>query len=1090
MEIFFKRTPNESSIPSRFKQSLKYFLILLITTIFSTEYLMAQNASKNITLELSNVTVEQAINQIEEKSDYHFLYNKDIVDVSQRVSLSVKNASINEVCKLLFTNTNISYILDQNQIVLNRKMNSESNNQIKGIVRDKTGLPIPGVSISIQGRQIGTVTDSEGRFTITVEDNDILLFSMLGYKSQNVTVQQAGSTAIILEEDSLMIEEVIAIGYGSIKKSDLTGAVTNVSSEKIMNLGKTNDPIQALQGQIAGADIISGNAPGSSSSIIIRGYNTLMRSGGDAPLIILDDAPFLGRLNDINPAEIEKIDILRDASSTAIYGARGANGVIIITTKRGSEDRVSFEYDGFFGIGKNYKDFDVMDGPTFAAYRKEAYLNNGITDPFDNIQNRVIENGNFVNWQRLLFNDWAIKTNHNITINNSSGLNRNMVVLGYNEDKGILDNMGYQRFTGRFTGDMELHKKFTFGYSVAIAHSNWDVGDPNVWRLGTRMDPVSEVYDPNTGELNFFTNKWMSDNSLPNPLYGINANDVDVRVIRNNIAGNLYANWTIINGLTYKTTFTYNFTNSDDGRYYAKKSTIGNNVRDHAVFVKTKEQQVSFSNILTFNKQLKESHKFNASLVHDMQKYESPLLRLQGYDMPYYGKWYNVNEAQQNLSYVSGLTEWSLLSFMGRLNYTFKERYLLTLTGRYDGSSRLAKGNKWDFFPSGAFAWRIIEEDFMKNADAISNLKLRISYGISGNTAVDTYATQGQYGRFPYAFGTSEVPAWGYVPSIISNPQLGWEKTSEWNLGLDFGFFNNRLSGNLDLYRRDTRDLLMERNLPSTSGYTSVWDNVGQIRNTGIEFSFHAVPVSRKDFTLAISGNFSYNKNEIVELFNGKEDSPANNWFIGEPVSVQRLYKYIGVWQESESDLAAEFKTIPGKPRFEDVDESKSLTTEDLFIYNRIPKYLAGLTISANWKQFDFSVYSYGRFDYGGTPGVYTYELGSTRFNQITQNFWTKDNPTNDFPRPEMVRMGELSASDFVWNDYSFVRVKNINLGYTLPESASRKIRSQQIRFYLAIDNPFLFTNSSYVGLDPENSNSEADARPLTTYLIGLNMKF
>ena len=1056
--------------------------------------------SQNITLKTGNVTVKEAMEQLKKSSGYSFVFSSVDVNTQKRVSVSVQNASIEEAVKQILKGQNgLDYEIKGKKIIIQKNSTPASSRQKKkvmGRVVDANGEAIIGATVVIKGTNEATITDIDGNFSINASPSDKLELSMLGFTPMVLTGDKiSASSPIVMKEDVQMLDEVVAIGYGSVKKSDLTGSVANVSSEKLMNQAKMNDPIQALQGQIAGADITSGNSPGSTSSIVIRGYNTLMRSGGDAPLIVVDDAPFLGTIDQINPAEIEKIDVLKDASSTAIYGARGANGVIIITTKRGNkEGKMSIEYDGYFGMGKSFRDFDVMDGELYAAYREQAYINDGAgaDNAFDEVQKRVMQSGNYVDWQKLMFDNWSYKTNHSVSINTSNGRNRNMVVLGYNKDQGIIDNMAYQRFTGRFTGDMELHKNVLLGYSLSVAHTDTDLGDNNVWRMGTRMDPISEMYDED-GNLNVYTNKWMMDNTLVNPILDTMKENVDVQNIRNNITGNINLNWTIIDGLKFKTTFTYGFSSTEAGAYFSEKSNNRKMTFDGANYNKSTNQQLNFTNSLNYNKTFAKIHKIDVTAVHDMQTYETNAIGLAGFNLPYYGKWYNVNEAQQDISYGSSKKEWTLLSFMGRINYTLMDRYLFTLTGRYDGSSRLAKGHKWDFFPSAAFAWRINEEPFMKGLENLSNLKLRISYGMSGNTAVDVYATQGQYGRYPYTFGTDEVPAWGYVASQIANPQLGWERTGELNVGLDFGIFNNRITGTLDLYERNTYDLLMQRTLPTITGYQSMWENIGQIRNRGFELSLQFVPVETRDFRLTISPNVSYNKNEIVKLFNGEEDYPANNWFIGYPVSVDRVYEYLGVWQLEDYLEAKEYKQEIGMAKLKDVDGNKIYDQNDMTIYNKIPKWLAGLTISGQYKDFDFSIYAYGRFDYGTRMGSLTYDTGSTRFNQIgIYDFWTYLNPINEYPRPTLANNAYLSGSTWAWRDLSFVRIKNINLGYTLPKEVSHKFKCNNFRVYVAVDNPFLFTRKDYkgVGLDPENCNSEAFARPLTTFMFGLNMKF
>ena len=529
--------------------------------------------SQNITLIMNDVTVKKAMDELKKRSGYSFVFSSEDVDTKKKVSVSVDRQDIHKAVEQILTNQGVTYEISGKNIIIKRispDVKQEKVRLLSGRVVDNLGEPIIGATIVVKGTNNATITDLDGNFIISAASTDKLVLSMLGFISMEVVGSKISSHPIVMKEDIQMLDEVVAIGYGSVKKSDLTGAVTNIASEKIMNQAKMNDPIQALQGQIAGADITSGNSPGSTSSIIIRGYNTLMRSGGDAPLIVVDDAPFLGSIDQINPAEIEKIDVLKDASSTAIYGARGANGVIIITTKRGQKDgKIAIEYDGYFGMGKSFRDFDVMDGPTYAAYREQAHINDGAgaDNAFDDVQKRVMQNGQYVDWQKLLFDDWSYKTNHSVSVNTSNGRNRNMVVLGYNKDQGIIDNMAYQRFTGRFTGDMDLHKNVVLGYSISVSHAHRDIGDANVWRMGTRMDPISEVYDAD-GNLNAYTNKWMLDKSLVNPILDTQKENVDVQNKRNNVSGNLNLNWEIIKGLKFKTTFTYSFAVTESGAYF------------------------------------------------------------------------------------------------------------------------------------------------------------------------------------------------------------------------------------------------------------------------------------------------------------------------------------------------------------------------------------------------------------------------------------------------------------------------------------------------------------------------------------------
>lgn len=1074
---------------------MKISILLLFTGIFQ---LMATNMeAQNVVIHISNKTmsVETLIQEIEKQTDYLIVYSKREVDTKREITADTQTGKVSELLAKAFANTDVQYKFESNYIVLSKrdalpsqKVSQERGRIVSGVVKDETGELVIGANVIEKGTTNGTVTDVDGRFSLEVQNKAILLVSYIGYMQQEIPVGNKSTIIIELSENAKELEEVVVVGYGSVKKRDLTGSVSQLSASTLQNQAVMKDPMQALQGKIAGADITMGNAPGASSKIAIRGYNSI--NAGNDPLIVVDDAPFGGKIDEINPAEIETIDVLKDASSTAIYGSRGANGVIIITTKRARKDsKLTIDYDGYAGVSKSFSNYDMMSGEKYANWKRMA--NYGKTDKeiFDDIQMNALNTGQFTDWQDLMFSGTGYKTDHNVSINQSNGRNRNMLVLGYNKDQSIIDNMGYERFSVRINGDMELAKNFKVGYSSLLAMTTRNNGDKNVWKYGTVIDPLTQVYDEN-GDMRFYNSGWYQTVLHSNPMFDTNKDNVDDKEKRTRVLLNLFADWEIIKGLKFRTSLTYGLSGIENGIYKSATSQARQLASASAEFKKTNEQEITFTNVLNYKKVLKE-HSFDVSLVHDMQTFKKDLVGLTGQDMPYFGSWYNVNEAPDVFKRNSSINRWALLSFMGRINYTFKDRYLLTMTGRYDGSSRLAKGNKWDFFPSVALAWRMNDEAFLNQVDWLTNLKLRLSWGNSGNTAIDEYATQGALGRYVYYFGTTEQSAMGYLPTELANTQLGWERTEEYNVGVDFGFLDNRISGSVDGYIRNTHDLLMKRNLPVNTGYEFTWQNVGKTRNSGIEFSLNTVPVLTNDFRWTVDLSFGYNKNEIVELFNGKEDSPGNKWFIGQPLKIERLYKYAGVWQYGEEEEAKKYGREPGAPKVEDVNKNGKYDQDDLFTYNKIPKWTAGLSTGLYYKNFDLNIYFYTRQKYGEVLGVLQDEAGSTRYNHLDVDYWTPDNPTNACPKPTITMAQDLLVnSDYAYRDLSFIRLKNINLGYTLPKEISQKFRSSRFRVYFMVDNPYTWTKSDYVGLDPENCNTYDDHRPLTSFIFGVNASF
>ncbi|MCD8178322.1 MAG: SusC/RagA family TonB-linked outer membrane protein [Tannerellaceae bacterium] len=532
---------------------------------------------------------------------------------------------------------------------------ADNKRKISGTINDPFGIPVIGANVVVKGANIGTVTDIDGYFAMDVPENAVLRISYIGYLETEVPIGNQKVLQISLREDTQKLDDVVVIGYGSVRKRDLTGSVSQVSSETLANQAVMKDPIQALQGKIAGADITVGNAPGSSSTIIIRGYNSL--NAENNPLIVVDNAPFGGRIDEINPAEIETIDILKDVSSTAIYGSRGANGVIIITTKRAKKDsRLRINYDGYYGVSKSFKNFDMMSGEKYADFKRAADPGRTDREIFDDIQLNAINTGQYTDWQNEMFSGGGYKTDHNVTINQSAGKNRNMIVLGYNKDQSIIDNIGYERFSARLNGDMELAPNLSLGYSSLMAITTRQHGaEGNVWRYGTVIDPLTKIYDDN-GEMLFYNSGWYQTVLHSNQIYDTYIDHVENKETRTRNVLNLFADWQIIDGLTFKTNFTFDHSSIDHGKYYDSLSQARQGEGPSASYQKYTEKQIVFMNLLNYKKTLG-LHSLDVSAVNDIQTYNYEIIGLTGQDMPYYGSWYNVNEAADVFSRTANTKE-------------------------------------------------------------------------------------------------------------------------------------------------------------------------------------------------------------------------------------------------------------------------------------------------------------------------------------------------------------------------------------------------------------------------------------------------
>lgn len=1065
---------------------LEIIFILIFCMGISAKDANSQNSKVNIASQ--NSSVKDVMNEIEKQTEYLFLYNQDEVDLNWETTVNAQGKEVSSVLTDLFGRTNIKHVMVGNNIVLMTKgqtITQQTRGRITGSVMDERGEPIIGANIVEKNTTNGVITDVDGKFELIASEQAILQISYIGYIIQELSVKKQKTLSIILKEDTQNLDEVVVIGYGQIRKSDLTGSVSQVRADVLSNQPVLHDPLQGLQGKVPGLDITIGNKPGDSSSPIIRGYNSINAS--NSPLIVLDGAPFGGKMSDINPSEIEAIDVLKDASSTAIYGSRGANGVIIITTKRGKMDgKVAISYDGSIGFSKSFKNFNLMDGDKWSDYLRASnpgkFDNELFTDVLD-----VLNNKEYVDWQDEMFSGTGFQTDNNISVQVGKDNMTNLIILGYNKNQSIIENMWNERFSLRINGDIKLLKNLKMGYSTMLSHTNRSLGNDEVFRTGTLINPVTKIYDE-AGKYKYYPSPHCVGFLQINPYYYISDEYLENKQSRDRIFLNLYADWNISENLNFRTSLTPDYQFIEEGNYNSPY--INLMTYNSLSYRKRSEKSLTFTNILNYKKRWG-IHNIDASLVHDMQTYVTDYLQLTGENIPYYGKWYNVNEAPELFSRSSNYNKWALLSYMGRINYTLLDRYLFTITGRYDGSSRLADGNKWDFFPSVAFAWRILSEPFLQDIDAISNLKLRLSWGNTGNTAISTYSTLGSFSRQTYVFGMNDNAAIGYLPAELPNSSLGWERTEEYNIGIDFGFLKNRIEGSLDLYKRNTHDLLMQRNLPITTGYSSTWQNIGKTSNSGVEIALNTIPFVNKNWEWSVGLTFAYNKNEITELYDGQTSDYGNKWFVGKPLYVELLYKYAGVWQTDESETANEYGYEPGNPKVKDVNKNKKYDQEDQFIFNKIPKVTGGLSTALRYKNWDMNLYFYTRLGYGEVLPILTHEAGSSRFNHLDVDFWTKDNPTNESPKPiGSNSQNLLIQSDYAYKNLSFIRLKNVNIGYTFMPQIIEKIKANKLRVYMAVDNPFVWTFNKFEGIDPENGISYTSHRPMTSFVFGLNVSF
>ena len=966
---------------------------------------------------------------------------------------------------------------------------SQQSQKVTGVVVDSKGEPVIGATVKQLGTSTGAITDLDGKFSLNLSAKSSLEISYVGYVTQKVEVIPGQSITITLQEDNNLVDEVVVVGYGSVKRSDLTGSVSSLDAASLTSASQTN-AIDAMQGRISGVNITRNAArPGGSYNIVIRGKSSINNS--NEPLWVIDGIPTSSNANDLNPDDIEKIDVLKDASATAIYGSRGANGVIIVTTKHGKEGRFSISYDGYYGARKATNLPDMMNGDEYVKFRTALFEAQGRSTDRSNAEFFTTDE-----WERIdhhEYTDWidlVLRTGqqYSNTITASGGDQNGTFAVGIGQlhEEGTVKDQDYNRYNLHLNVNRKFYKYWEMGGSLYFTYSKQNLGSYETLRSAYRLPPMTSPYD---SDGNLVYHPYRQD-SCTNPLLESTDDGEHRQSKRYRVFGNVYLQWKPIEALTLKTSFAPQYLYTRNGVYIGKnaKGSAGSNAGTNAEYAQQTYWSYVWDNQVTYDKLL-DKHHLNVSFVQSIQMEQWENSDQKAKNFSFNSLWYNMGAAglANQTASSTGFQKRTLSSFLARVQYGYNDRYLLTVSGRYDGSSRLAKGNKWSFFPSAALAWRITEEDFMKAAPVVSNLKLRLSYGVTGNDAVSIYGTQSGVSAQNYDFGGNVVSA--YYKNGLANKNLTWEKTYEINLGLDFGFFNNRINGAVDIYQRDAKDLIMRRQIPSTTGWTSIWDNIGKVRNSGIEVSLNTVNFQGKDFGWETNITFTKNNNKIQELYNGKQDDVANAWFIGHPLDVNYDYKFIGIWQTDEADEAAKYRQTPGQVRVEDVDNNGVINAKDKQILGqRSPKWIGSITNTWRYKDFDLSVYIYTQQgaqikDYF-MQSFMTYE---GNYKQVNVNYRTPTNPSNDYPQPG--NKGKyFDCMRYV--STSFVRVGAITVGWNIPKAWLEKIKVHSARLYFTTNNPFTFTN--YKGFDPEwaAQNTWGTVTGYTTYLVGAKVDF
>jgi len=990
----------------------------------------------------------------------------------------------------------------------------------------------------IKGTSTGSITDMDGNFTIpNVPKNATLQISYVGYKTQTISLNGKSSIKVTLQEDAAALDEVVVVGYGVQRKSDVTGALTRVD-EKALTTKPVANAFEALQGKAAGVDITSGDRPGELGSIRIRGNRSI--SASNSPLYVVDGVPLnSGGIEALNTNDIESIDILKDASSTAIYGSRGANGVVLVTTKRGKTGQFHLNYSGSM-TWETIKDLSpAFSASDYITWKRWAYYNsNPEKYPAGNAPtyeaDQTIFGGDAVGlanvnkgWVNGTWNgslvtdtDWTelVKQTgftHQHTLQGSGGTDKlqGSVSFGYLSNDGTTKGQDYQRYNFSATVDVQAKKWLKLGGSVNLAYSMQNYGFSRTGQSSNSgptdlyaaakaiprwLMPYDEngdiVLTPGGSESNLYTvvDEW-------------NKSTEERQTFR--ALGSFYAQldfgkiWEPLNGLQYKISFGPDFRFYRRGNFIDSDSAVKAGSKNYARRNDARNFAWTLDNMLLYNKTFGE-HNLGVTLLQSATSYNIEESSMSASGIPYPSmKWNNmgiidITNSAYSAGMGTGLTENQLASYMARVNYSFKDRYLLTVSGRWDGASVLAKGNKWDFFPSAALGWRMEQENFLKDVKWIDQLKLRIGVGTTGNAAVDPYSTLGVISTYwmPFSTGNEMIlvtnePYYTSGSNAMPNKELGWEKTTQWNYGIDFSFFRGRINGTIDLYHSRTKDLLLSQSIPSLSGYPTQLANIGETKNFGVDVTLNAIPVRVAGFEWSTNLNFGYQKDEIVSLANGKQDDINNSWFIGESISVYYGVEANGLWQESDAEEMAKFNENGHKFQVglvKPVDQNGDYKIDDedrVILGNKNPNFTGGWSNTFSYKGIELAIELYGRFGYMVSTGG---EGQMGMYQQREIDYWTPTNTGAEYQKPIYSTSGGDAYSSLLgFKDASFIKVRNISLGYTFDSKLCKTLGIESLKVYAQAKNlGNLYSSIDFLDLDLGRSYYNRG------FTLGLNIGF
>lgn len=1072
------------------KMKLTAILLFIVCVTFGNSF-----SQVRLTVRFENADIRNVIQTIEEKTEYVFLYKDQIFDFSQKVSADFSDAKFEDVLKKFCDQVGVSYEVRDRQIILKERefklLNEvqQQKKEITGTAKDKNGIPLPGVTFMVKGTTMGTVTDSDGNFMLSIPvDAKILVCSFVGMKTQEISLVGKTAIHVIMEDETIGLEEVIAVGYGTMKKSDLTGVVTRIDNTKNESLSNTN-VIQALRGAIPGISISAGGNAGAGSEISVRGENSI--SGGNSALIVVDGIIYNGQIGNLNPNDIASIDVLRDASSAAIFGSKAANGVILITTKKGSTDKPTVQVNSYVGLQDILmtQDFETPEEYVQKRINYQKTLAFRGVAPQPDISNPVmyLNDAEVENYKNGITVDAFDKIsrvapiqNYNMSVSASNN-NTNYFISGsWTDQKGVVIGDQFKRASIRINLETSITDWLKIGTNSSFSFVDTSDSPASLYHA-FQLSPYSTWYlDEAQTILNPLP---MTDGLVSNPLLPT-LNKLDRN--RKDLFCIAYSEVKLpfVKGLTYRFTYSNNLGSAKTYSFIPSFNAGGLNRVASSSSLLSETQEMNLENLLKYNTTIKEDHTIDATLLYSYNYAEYNELLANANTFPtdildFYSLSLGANQTTD-----ASYNDYHAIAMMARLNYRYKGKYLFTATGRRDGASVFSTNHKFAFFPSLALGWIISEESFMKNIDWINFMKLRASYGANGNQAIAKYQSLStiQPG-YNYLLGGNT--AFGIAKTAMGNPDLKWESTYATNYGVDFELLKNRVSGNINYYDSDTKDLLLARNIPTLNGFSSILSNLGQVNNKGVEITVNTVNVKNKDFGWSTGFNFTTNKNTIEKLYgetdeNGKElDDISNGWFIGKSLGAYYNYETNGIWQIGDA-IPTGFRAGDFKIVDQNNDGIISPDKDRKIIgYNR-PDWTFGFNTTLNYKGFTFYMLVNGSV--GGVrdnAGMYD---PSSVFNYRVRDqyikWWTPEEQSTSVPS-----MDYQDSYSLNWlESTTFIRLQDVSLSYDFGKPVLERLKFGSLQLYISSKNPFLW--SKWGGWDPETTGSGRGQYPTMKSVI------